>query len=165
MGDTVARPATGANAARDQLHAKLKAAYARTAVAGTALAKVVQRANTQADLVAHMGDTGYVILALEDVKAAAEAAAKDLRTALMISLAETGAPQVATPDFTCYLQREPSFLEITDPVRVPPDLWTKPKPEPDRAAIKAALNAGRDVPGASMGIRNSQRLVIRGKSQ
>jgi hypothetical protein len=62
-------------------------------------------------------------------------------------------------------QKEPAFLDIVDPTQVPQDLWTRPESQPDRAAIKAALDAGRQVPGASLNVRNSQRLVIRGKSK
>jgi hypothetical protein len=165
MSDAATRPATGANAARDQLHATLKACYARTAAAGGVLAKIVQRANTQPDIVGHYAETAHAILALEELKAVCEQAAKDLRTALMASLLETGCPQIVNDDFTVYLAREPAFLEIIDPARVPPDLWTRPKPEPDRKAIKNAIDAGRDVPGASLNVRNSQKLVIRGKSK
>jgi hypothetical protein len=165
MSEVATRPATGANAARDTLHATLKASYARTAAAGTSLAKAVQRANTQADLVLHFGETARAIQALEDLTRTAELAAKDLRTALQNTMQEVGCPQVVDVDFTVYLAREPAFLEIIDPARVPPDLWTRPKPEPDRKAIKNAIDAGRDVPGASLNVRNSQKLVIRGKSK
>jgi hypothetical protein len=161
-----ARAPSGANAERDALHAKLRAAYARTATAGVQLAKIVQRANTEADLVAHYGGVAYAILALEELKAIAEQAAKDLRAAMMISLSETGAPQIATADFTAYLAKEPAFLEILDPGKIPPDLWTTPKSEPDRKLVKAALEAGRNLGGgAAITTRNAQRLVIRGKSQ
>lgn len=154
---------TGANAARDKLHAAVKAHYARTTAAGQALAKMVQRAAGQADVVQHYASTAHVILALEQISQVAEQAAKDLRAALSESMLDTGCPQVADDEFTVYMAREPAFLEIIDSARVPPDLWTKPKPEPDRKAIRAAIDAGRDVPGASINVRNSQRLVIRGK--
>lgn len=157
---------SGGEEARAMLHAKLRASYARTATAGVQLAKIVQRANAEADLVAHYGDVAYAILALEDLKAIAEQAARDLRAAMMISLSETGAPQIATADFTAYLAREPAFLEILDPAKIPQDLWTTPKAEPDRKLVKAALEAGRDLGGsAAITARNAQRLVIRGKSQ
>jgi hypothetical protein len=155
----------GANKARDQLHATLRAAYARTTAAGVRLAKLVQRANGETDLVDHYATTAAAILALEELKAVAEQTAKDLRTAVMTSFLDEGCPQISTDEFTVYLQKEPAFLDIVDPTRVPQDLWTRPESQPDRAKIKAALDAGRSVPGASLNVRNSQRLVIRGKSK
>jgi hypothetical protein len=155
----------GANKARDQLHATLKAHYARTAAAGQALAKLVQQANAEPDIVGHYATTAAAILALEELKAVVDEAAKAIRTALMTSMLDTGAPQIATDRFTAYLAKEPAFLDIIDPTQVPQDLWTRPESQPDRAAIKAALDAGRQVPGASLNVRNSQRLVIRGKSK
>lgn len=155
----------GAASARDALHQQLVSHYRATADAGSTLARVVMRAHTQPDLVVHYADTAAAIIALEDVVVVAAQAVKDLRSALALSMQDTGCPQVAAEDFTVYLAREPSFLEVIDPAGIPPDLWTKPKPEPDRAAIKRALDQGRSIPGASMNVRNSMRLTIRGKSR
>jgi hypothetical protein len=155
---------THAKIARDKLHATLKASYARTLACGTTLAKVAARANNEPDLVAHYSATARVIVALEELKGVAEQAAKDLRGALLLSMLDTGCPQVADEANTVYLAREPAFLEVIDPAGIPPDLWTRPKPEPDKKAIRAAMDQGRPVPGASINIRNSQRLMIRGKN-
>jgi hypothetical protein len=156
--------APGAQAARDRLHDAVRAAYLRTATCGSALAQVMQAAARQQDLTAYYAETARCIIALEDLHKAAERAARDARSSLLLSMLDTGCPEVRDPAFIVYLQREPSFIEILDETKIPPDLWTRPKPEPDRKLIKAALDNGRQVPGASLNVRNIQRLVIRGKN-
>jgi hypothetical protein len=159
-------PEPHAQGARETLHTKLRASYARTAVVGSGLAKIVQRAGAETDLVAHYSATASVITALEDLKATAEQAAKDLRQALLLSFLDTGCPEVSDATHSVYLAKEPAFLEILDPAKIPPDLWTQPKPEPDRKLIKAALETGRNLGGAaSITARNSQRLVIRPRAK
>lgn len=160
-----ATPAPAATKARDDLHQAIKTSYARTAAAGARLAQLIRQAAAEPDIVQHYAWTAHVIVALEALRDVAEQAAKDLRAALQLSMLDTGCPQVADGALTVYLAKEPAWLEVIDPARVPRDLWTNPKPEPDRKMIKAAIDAGRDVPGASFNMRNSQKLVIRGKRQ
>lgn len=159
MSEAVEKP--GEKAARDNLHDVVKTVFARTFVEGGALARAVKAAEAEPDVVIHYGHAARTVLALEGLAKTAEAAAKDLRSALLASIVETGCPQVAEADLTVYTQREPAFLHIEDETRIPPDLWTKPKSEVDRRLVKDAINAGRDVPGALLQQRNSQRLVIR----
>ena len=61
----------------------------------------------------------------------------------------TGEKKVERPGAT--LSRRPGSLSVSiDDERLIPSQLTKTKVEPDKAAIKAQLQAGEDVPGASL---------------
>lgn len=147
--------------ARDNLVTDLAPIYRRAHAAGGGVFTAAKHLAGTTDLVVAYAAAARLVLALEAMKAAAEQAAKDARSILLASMADTGCPQVADGGMTVYPAREPAILVIEDPARIPPDLMSKPSPAPDREAIKAALKQGRQVPGASILQRNSQRLVIR----
>jgi hypothetical protein len=148
--------------ARDNLVTDLAPIYRRAHAAGGGVFTAAKHLAGTTDLVVAYAAAARMILALEAMKAAAEQAAKDARSILLASMGDTGCPQVAEGGMTVYPAREPAILVIEDPARIPPDLMCKPPPPaPDREAIKAALKQGRQVPGASILQRNSQRLVIR----
>jgi hypothetical protein len=154
---------SGAEAARNQLHKAVVGAYKQTLLGGAALARGVSQAVREADLERYYVETVHIIMALDKLAADAQAAAKDVRAALLTSLQDTGCPQVSTDSFVAYLQREPSWVEVIDPKEIPPDLWKRPEAEPDKRRIKEAIEAGRIIKGASVNIRNASRLVIRPK--
>jgi hypothetical protein len=154
---------SGASTARDKLHAAVAAAYKQTLQSGKQLAQGVSNAVVELDLERYYVETVGVIMALDQLAANAQAAAKDVRAALQFSMQDTGCPQVTADNFTAYLQREPAWVEVVDPKQIPPDLWKRPEPEPDKRRIKDAFDQGRTIPGASINMRNSQRLVIRPK--
>jgi hypothetical protein len=154
---------SGAATARDTLHQAVAGAYKHTLAAGKALAQGIRAAVAEPDLERYYVETVRVIMALDQLAASAQAAAKDVRTALQASLQDTGCPQVTSEQFTAYLAREPAWVEIVDPKQIPPDLWKRPEAEPDKRRIKEAIEQGRIILGASINMRNSQRLVIRPK--
>jgi hypothetical protein len=66
-----------------------------------------------------------------------------------------GIERIACPLFTLAVKKNPPAVEVLDPLQVPAEYWSFPppkQPEPriDKAAIKAAINAGADVPGCRM---------------
>lgn len=163
MSETTPTPA--ATKARDDLQAAARTSYTNIAAAGARLAQLIRQAAATPDIVEHYAWTAHVILALEAVETAAAQADKDLRTAMLASLLDTGCPTVADDELTAYLAKEPAFVDVANPAGIPRDLWTNPQPAPDKAKIKAALDAGRSVPGASINVRNTMRLVIRPRKQ
>lgn len=154
---------SGASTARDALHKAVAAAYKHTLQSGRRLAEGVSAAVVELDLERYYVETVRVIMALDQLAADAQAAARDVRAALLFSMQDTGCPQVSTDGFVAYLQREPSWVDIIDPKLIPPDLWKRPEPEPDKRRIKEAIEQGRVIQGAGINMRNSQRLVIRPK--
>jgi hypothetical protein len=70
-----------------------------------------------------------------------------LKTGLEIA----GVSKLECPHFALTIKKNPAGVEIFEPALVPAEFMRQPDPPPaapDKAAIKAALQAGRDVPGA-----------------
>ena len=66
--------------------------------------------------------------------------------------------------FTFSVRKNPPAVEVLDPAALPLSFWRTPEPKPpvaapDKAAIKTALQAGEEVPGARM--VQGLKLVIR----
>ena len=99
--------------------------------------------------------------------ALAEAEAKDaarLEAALLASMQATGESHLVGLQFEASIRRNPPAVEVLDPAALPPIYWRTPEPKPpvaapDKAAIKLALQAGQDVPGARL--TQALKLVIK----
>jgi hypothetical protein len=77
-------------------------------------------------------------------------------------LERAGVPKVVVPEFAIAIRKNPPRVMIDDAAVIPADLMVTPptpSPYPDKAGIKAALQAGRVVPGARL--EQSTRLDIR----
>jgi hypothetical protein len=64
--------------------------------------------------------------------------------------------------FVLSVQKNPASVDVFDLAAIPVEFMRIPEPPPpapDKTAIKAALAAGRDVPGARL--VNGTRLAIR----
>lgn len=64
-----------------------------------------------------------------------------------------GINKVESPYFTIAVQNSPEAVEIDEPGLLPAEYWKQPEPPPpsiDKVAIKAAIKAGADVPGARL---------------
>ena len=61
--------------------------------------------------------------------------------------------------FTAKLVKNPPRVDIWDEAQIPADFMrTKTTTEPDKTAIKAAIQAGRDIPGAKLEQGETLRL-------
>lgn len=109
-------------------------------------ARALRDLHDAAELVPGMEATVAVVLAAEAVAKAAGAVEAQARDALMRCIEETGAPGVMTHTHTAGVQDSKRAVVITDPVALPRQYWSDPKPDKD--AISKALHAGQDIPGA-----------------
>lgn len=91
---------------------------------------------------------------------AIEARAKWIKDYLKGNMESCGITRIESPWFRLSIQRNPPAVEVFDPVAVP-DEFKRPVVEIkiDKTAIKEAIGAGRDVPGAKL--VNGTRLSVR----
>jgi len=113
---------------------------------------------------------GFVIRNLESTAASikeAEAQMKARRQAierralalverLKLGLEIAGVSKLECPHFALTIKRNPPSVDVWDEKQIPAEFMRTPEPPPppvavpDKAAIKEAINAGRDVPGAQL---------------
>lgn len=108
---------------------------------------------------------GFVIRNMEATAAAIKDAEKQMtarrkaienRAAHMLERLKTGmeiagVTELSCPHFKVSIKRNPPSVDVFEPALVPAEFMYQPElppAAPDKAAIKAAINAGRDVPGA-----------------
>lgn len=87
--------------------------------------------------------------------ASREKSAQGLREYLLTSMRGAGLDKIESALFTFSVRKNPPAAEITDADALPLSYWRTPEPKPpvaapDKAAIKAALQAGTEVPGARL---------------
>ena len=85
-----------------------------------------------------------------------------LRERLKQAMEIAGMQRIDAPQFSISIQPNPPAVEVFEPDLVPEEYLRQsppPPPEPDRLAIKAAIQAGQDIPGARL--TRTTRLVIR----
>lgn len=76
-----------------------------------------------------------------------------LKGYLKSGLELAGINKVESPFFNITVQKSPESVEIDEPALLPAAYWKQPEPPPpviDKTAIKAAIKAGEDVPGARL---------------
>ena len=76
-----------------------------------------------------------------------------LRTYALESMRATGLGEVATAEFAAKVAKKPPSVNVIDAALIPADLMRQPEtppPAPDKAAIAAALKAGKEVPGCEL---------------
>jgi len=84
------------------------------------------------------------------------------RRGIALSLMQAvGERKIERPDFTASVRSVPPKVEITDEAALP-DALCKVTRSPDKAAIKQAIEAGEDVPGAMMS-NGTETLTVRTK--
>ncbi|EIM25707.1 siphovirus Gp157 family protein [Microvirga lotononidis] len=88
-----------------------------------------------------------------------EAKAETLRAIALQGMKALQLPKVEAPDFTASVTATRPSVSIDDPEAIPSQLC-RIKREPDKTAIKAALEQGEAVPGASLSSA-SQTLTVR----
>lgn len=85
-----------------------------------------------------------------------------LRSYLKENMEKAEMLKVECPLFALSIKKTPGSLQITQPDLIPDEYMRMPDvpmPEPDANKIKAAINAGTEVPGCS--IKKSTRLEIK----
>ncbi len=101
----------------------------------------------ETDLIACASSMVTLIITLEDARNAADALAKQAREALTEALeATTG--RVKAGIHTASTSNGRQSVAITDDAAIPAEFMRQPEPQPDKAAILAAMKEGRNVPGA-----------------
>lgn len=94
---------------------------------------------------------------------ALEARAVRLRDYMLACLLIAGVKKIEGPMLKISVRDNPESVEIFDAAQLPASMMKQPDPpppSPDKAAIKAAIKAGQDVPGAKL--TRGQRLDISG---
>jgi len=93
---------------------------------------------------------------------ALEARADWLRGYLLDNMVAAGISKVESPWFSLTVRQNPPSVALDDVSLIPTDYWRAVLPPPpaiDRVAIRAAIEAGQDVPGAR--VVRGQRLEIK----
>jgi len=86
---------------------------------------------------------------------------QSLREYLMHSMQACGIKRIEGPYLRIGIRDNPEAVEVFDAAQLPAEFMRTPEPPPpapDKAAIKAAIKAGQEVPGAKL--TRSQRLDI-----
>jgi len=99
---------------------------------------------------------------MEKRRKALEARAKWLKDYVKIGMETIGYKKLDCPWFVLAVQKNPASVDVFDYSAIPAEFMRIPEPPPpapDKVAIKAALAAGREVPGAR--IVNGTRLAIK----
>lgn len=89
--------------------------------------------------------------------------ADSLRGYILQCLKLTGRDKLPTTMFT-FSTRKSEAVDVFEADKLPAEFWRTPEPKPpvpvpDKAAIKAALAEGREVPGARMA--KNEKLVVK----
>ncbi|MBP9032613.1 MAG: siphovirus Gp157 family protein [Pseudomonadales bacterium] len=85
-----------------------------------------------------------------------------LKAYVLAEMQKAGIQKIDSPWFSISTAANPAAVDLFDSAQLPDEFWiTPPPPEraPNKAAIKAALEAGQDVPGARL--TRGTRLVVR----
>lgn len=88
--------------------------------------------------------------------------AKHVRDYLLTNMLRCEITRIEHPEFVIAVRANPESVVIDDERQIPLEYMRQPEPPPpapDKTAIKSALKAGQDVPGAR--IVKTQRLEIK----
>lgn len=101
---------------------------------------------------------------LRALKVQREKIAAGLHQYLLDNMQRAGISKIDCPLFSLSIRHNPPAVEVLDSADVPPAYWRTPEPKPpvaviDKLAIKADLQAGKEVPGARL-VKHT-RLEIR----
>ena len=104
---------------------------------------------------AHNAAIDAEIARLQELKASRERVAQGLRDYLKSNMERAGIEKIECPMFKISIKHNPPAVEILDQLSLPAEYWRTPEPKPplaapDKAKIKADLQAGIDVIGARL---------------
>lgn len=96
--------------------------------------------------------------------ASRDKAAQGLREYLLSNMRGAGLDKIEAAMFTFSVRKNPPAVDIFDTAALPAEFWRTPDPKPpvaapDKAAIKAVLQAGVEVPGTRL--TQALKLVIK----
>lgn len=98
---------------------------------------------------------------LTALKKSREKTAASLREYLKTNMIAAGISKLESPLFKVSLRDNPPAVDVFEPGLIPVEFMTQPEtppPSPNKTAIKEAIKAGKDVPGARL--TKTQRLVV-----
>lgn len=84
---------------------------------------------------------------------AIENRAMHIREYLKTCMEIAGVQKIECPHFAIAIKANPPSVEVFEPGLIPPEYLRQPEPpppSPDKTAIKEAIKAGKDVPGAML---------------
>lgn len=84
---------------------------------------------------------------------AIEKRAESLKEYAKTCMEVAGISKIDCPHFALTIKKNPAAVDIFEPGLIPASLMKTPEPPPatpDKTAIKAAIQAGQDVPGAQL---------------
>lgn len=101
---------------------------------------------------------------LQALKAGRAKLAQGLRDYLLDNMERSGIQKITCPLFSLSIRHNPPAVEVLDSAALPAAYWRTPVPKPpiaapDKALIKADIQAGKEVPGACL--TQSLKLVIK----
>lgn len=96
---------------------------------------------------------------LIDRKGLLAARAKKKRTIALHYMCDLGLKKIDAPDFAATRRNTPAGVSIYNEDQLPEE-FIRTKTEPDKAAIRAALKEGQDIPGAQLG-NASETLMVK----
>lgn len=98
---------------------------------------------------------------LTALKKQRQSAARGLRDYLKQQLIAAGITKLESPLFKLAIQNNPPSVDVYEAALIPAEFLVQAPPPPpslDKAAVKAAIKAGRDVPGVRL--TQGQRLAV-----
>lgn len=86
---------------------------------------------------------------------------RQMKDYLQRNMEESGITEISCPEFTVKLGKNPASVEVYEESSLPEKyVVTKTTTQPDKKALKEAIQAGEDVPGARL-ITDKKRLIVR----
>jgi len=104
---------------------------------------------------AHNAAIDAEIARLQALKAHRVKVASGLRSYLLDNMQRMGIEKIECPLFQISIKKNPPAVEVFDTINLPAEYMVVPDPEPpiaqpDKAAIKKALQAGKEITGARL---------------
>lgn len=87
---------------------------------------------------------------LQALKKASQSRADALRKKLHDAMIEMQIEKIKSPLFEIRRQKNPVAVEVYNIDLIPFEYWRTPDPEVDKAGLKAALQAGKEIEGARL---------------
>jgi len=143
-----------------KLHAGLSEAAKFVVQPGQDLMKAVRHACDASDIEAVYQRTGHAIQAAKHLKEQVTRVEGDLRDLLAAQMQDAGASRTSDGMVTVSLARRPQFASVDDEKQIPRHYFKDRAPELDKAELLRDMQAGVQVPGASIGKPNSMQLRI-----
>lgn len=130
----------------------------------------------QGDIQAKAVNVAKFALSLDATADSIEAAAKamqeranrvrkrseQIRAYLLFNMQATNIPKIECPEFTLAVRKTPEAVQIMETAVIPPEYMVQPPApaaRPDKAALKAALKAGVEIPGVYL--QGGERLEVK----